>query len=150
MHALMFIFSILLFFVLTPGILLSIPAKGSKYVIAFTHAIVFAAVYHLFCRWYWHSKMAVAAKRSEGFAEGANDDEGAWKKMRDWIDNHAVSNASASDISDLKTMLHAKLDNSEKSKSDIIDWIQSNKKIKPDGDIDRMKNLIDQYRENKE
>jgi len=36
----------LLFFVLTPGILLSIPPGGSKIVVALTHAVVFAIVYH--------------------------------------------------------------------------------------------------------
>ena len=36
----------LLFFVLTPGILLSIPPGGSKMGVAFTHAVVFAIVYH--------------------------------------------------------------------------------------------------------
>ena len=36
----------LLFFVLTPGILLSIPPGGSKMVVALTHALVFAIVYH--------------------------------------------------------------------------------------------------------
>jgi hypothetical protein len=36
----------LLFFVLTPGILLSIPPGGSKMVVALTHAVVFAIVYH--------------------------------------------------------------------------------------------------------
>lgn len=36
----------LLFFVLTPGILLSIPPGGSKMGVALTHAVVFAIVYH--------------------------------------------------------------------------------------------------------
>jgi len=35
-----------LFFVLTPGVLLSLPPKGSKIVVAATHAIVFALVFH--------------------------------------------------------------------------------------------------------
>ena len=47
MYALMFVFTALLFFVLTPGILLSLPPKGSKIVVAATHAIVFAVVYSL-------------------------------------------------------------------------------------------------------
>jgi hypothetical protein len=37
----------LLFFVLTPGILLSLPPGGSKMVVAATHAVVFAIVHKL-------------------------------------------------------------------------------------------------------
>ena len=41
----MFIFTALLFFVLTPGVLLSLPPKGSKLVVAGVHAVVFALVW---------------------------------------------------------------------------------------------------------
>ena len=44
----MFIFSAVLFFLLTPGILLSLPPGGSKMVVAGTHAIVFAVVMTFF------------------------------------------------------------------------------------------------------
>ena len=37
----------LLFFILTPGILLSLPPGGSKMVVAATHAVVFAVVHKL-------------------------------------------------------------------------------------------------------
>jgi hypothetical protein len=37
----------LLFFVLTPGILLSLPPGGSPVVVAATHAVVFAVVHKL-------------------------------------------------------------------------------------------------------
>ena len=43
----MSLFVAALFFVLTPGIVLSLPPKGSKYVVALTHAVVFALVYAL-------------------------------------------------------------------------------------------------------
>jgi hypothetical protein len=43
----MSLFVALLFFVLTPGVLLSLPAGGSKKMVAATHAVVFALVYHL-------------------------------------------------------------------------------------------------------
>ena len=36
-----------LFFALTPGVLLSLPPKGGKLVVAATHAVVFAFVFHL-------------------------------------------------------------------------------------------------------
>jgi len=46
-HLYMSLFVALLFYVLTPGILLSLPAGGSKKMVAATHAVVFALVYHL-------------------------------------------------------------------------------------------------------
>ncbi len=45
MHTLMFIFTALLFFVLSPGILVSLPPKGSKMMVAGVHAIVFALIF---------------------------------------------------------------------------------------------------------
>jgi len=45
-HPLMSLFIAVLFFVLTPGILLSIPAGGSLMQKAAVHAVVFALVYH--------------------------------------------------------------------------------------------------------
>jgi hypothetical protein len=42
----MSLYAALLFFVLTPGILLSLPPGGSPMVVAATHAVVFAAVFH--------------------------------------------------------------------------------------------------------
>ncbi len=47
MHWLMSVFTAALFFVLTPGVLLSLPPGGSKLVVAATHAAVFALVWHL-------------------------------------------------------------------------------------------------------
>jgi hypothetical protein len=41
----MFIFTALLFFVLTPGIVLSLPPKGSKLTVAAVHAVVFALIF---------------------------------------------------------------------------------------------------------
>ena len=45
MHLYMTLFVAVLFFVLTPGILLSLPPNGSKVTVALTHALVFALVY---------------------------------------------------------------------------------------------------------
>jgi len=42
----MFSYVVVLFFILTPGVLLSLPPKGGKYLVAFVHALVFAAVFH--------------------------------------------------------------------------------------------------------
>jgi hypothetical protein len=47
MNAYMGIYLALLFVVLTPGVLLSLPPGGSKLVVAATHGLVFAVVYYL-------------------------------------------------------------------------------------------------------
>jgi len=49
----MSLFTALLFFVLTPGILLSLPKRGSKIMVAATHAVVFALVYHFTHKIVW-------------------------------------------------------------------------------------------------
>ena len=46
-HMCMFLYIALLFFVLTPGVLLSLPAGGSCMMKAGVHAVVFALVYCL-------------------------------------------------------------------------------------------------------
>jgi hypothetical protein len=155
MLALMFIFSILLFFVLTPGILLRLPPKGSKYVVAFTHAIVFSVVYYLFCKWFWHSKMRIAAKKSEGFSEGADvadvptTSDGAWAAMKRWIDARAKSDVTESDLSTLKDNLQQRLRDGV-STDEIIDWIQNRDKLNVDSDKTPMiRKLIDTYKEKK-
>ena len=51
----LFVYAFLLFFVLTPGILLSLPPKGSKIVVALTHAFVFALVWHFTHKLVWRS-----------------------------------------------------------------------------------------------
>ena len=51
-----------LFFVLTPGILVSLPKGGSKRMVAAVHAVVFALVFHLLHTMVW--------KGMEGFNNG--------------------------------------------------------------------------------
>ena len=50
----MFLFNILLFFVLTPGILLTIPSKSSKTTVTLVHAVIFALVLHLTNKLVWN------------------------------------------------------------------------------------------------
>ena len=52
-NPLMFVYIAVLFFVLTPGVLLSLPPKSSKLVVAATHAVVFALVFHLTYKVVW-------------------------------------------------------------------------------------------------
>ena len=47
------LYAAILFFVLVPGVLLSLPPKGSKYVIAAVHALVFGLIYHFTHKLVW-------------------------------------------------------------------------------------------------
>jgi len=42
----MIIFTILLFVLLTPSVLVRLPKKGNKYTVAFVHGLLFAIIYH--------------------------------------------------------------------------------------------------------
>jgi hypothetical protein len=55
------IYIALLFFVLSPGILLSLPPKGSKMMVAATHAIVFALIFHFTGKMVWKMSMSMSA-----------------------------------------------------------------------------------------
>ena len=57
----MAVYAAILFFVLVPGILLRLPAGGSKMVVAATHAAVFGLV------WYLTSKMVWRLSASYGY-----------------------------------------------------------------------------------
>ena len=47
------IFSAILFFLLTPGMLLSLPPKGSKMTVAAVHALVFAIIFYFTSGMIW-------------------------------------------------------------------------------------------------
>jgi len=53
----MFLYTAVLFFILTPGIVLSLPPGASKTVTALTHAVVFAFV------WFFTNQAVFAATR---------------------------------------------------------------------------------------
>ena len=46
MDLLMSLFIVVLFVALTPGVLVTLPTKGSKLTVAIVHGLVFAVVYH--------------------------------------------------------------------------------------------------------
>lgn len=58
MDIIMFLYTAVLFFVLTPGILLSLPPNASKTVVALTHAVVFSFV------WSFTNQAVFSATRS--------------------------------------------------------------------------------------
>ena len=61
------IYSAILFFILTPNILVRLPPKSGKYVVAATHALIFALVFHFTCKMIWMTSMSMGL---HGFREG--------------------------------------------------------------------------------
>ena len=53
MNFVLFIILVLLFVVLTPGVLLTLPPKSGKLVVALTHGLVFAIVWSLVSKPLW-------------------------------------------------------------------------------------------------
>jgi len=50
----MSLYAAILFYLLTPGILLSLPAGGSKVTVALTHAAVFGLVWYITHKYVYH------------------------------------------------------------------------------------------------
>jgi len=69
MSLLMTAYLVALFVVLTPGVLLRIPAGGSKLTVAVVHGLVFALVLHL-TYMFFLSNMVEVVVVSEGFKKG--------------------------------------------------------------------------------
>lgn len=59
MNVLMSVFLAVLFFVMTPGVLLRLPMGGSKLVVAATHAVVFALIYHFTHKLVWRATLSL-------------------------------------------------------------------------------------------
>lgn len=71
-----------LFFVLTPGILVTLPPKSSKLIVAGFHAIVFALVWH-----FTHKMVWKLSSGREGFEEEEEEveEEGYTEKKKEII-----------------------------------------------------------------
>ena len=61
----MLVYVAVLFYVLTPGILVSLPSRGSKMVVAATHAIVFAVVFKLTYKAVWKMTMQASGFQNQ-------------------------------------------------------------------------------------
>ena len=69
-------YAAILFFVLTPSILLRLPPNGGKLTVAGFHAVVFAIVFHFTHKMVWQLSMGMGMpKRREGMEEKKKDEE---------------------------------------------------------------------------
>ena len=66
MSLLVSLYAALLFFLLTPAILVSLPPKGGKFTVAAVHALVFALIFHFTHKIVWRFGVSL-----EGMAAGA-------------------------------------------------------------------------------
>jgi len=66
MSLLVILFSALLFFILSPGILLRLPKNGDKYTVAGVHALVFAVVFGLTHKFVWKLGRRLSLEGMEG------------------------------------------------------------------------------------
>ena len=67
MNLVVSLYAALLFVLLTPGILLTLPKGGNKMTVALVHGLVFALVWHLTHKMVWRVSMGM-----EGFATHNN------------------------------------------------------------------------------
>jgi hypothetical protein len=71
-----FVILAVLFFLLTPNILLRLPKNGSKFVVAGVHAIVFAVLYYVICILLKRFSVLRDGFRDKECKEGTEDDNG--------------------------------------------------------------------------
>jgi hypothetical protein len=71
MNLIVAIYSAILFFILSPGVLLRLPSNGSKLTVAGVHAVVFALVLYFTAGfvWRWSFLLSTPIRRKEGFDE---------------------------------------------------------------------------------
>ena len=59
-------YSAIIFFILSPGVLLRLPPNGSKMTVAAVHAVVFAVVLYFTSGFVWRLSMSIPGLRREG------------------------------------------------------------------------------------
>ena len=78
-HPMMSLFVVILFFMLTPGVLFSFPKNGSLLMKAMMHAVLFALIYHLTHKMVWDMFYGV---------EGFRETRGHCRPGRKWNEKH--------------------------------------------------------------
>jgi hypothetical protein len=74
------VYAAILFFVLTPSVLLRLPTNGSKLTVAAVHALVFAIVFHFTHKLVWQLSMGMGMPshvRKEGMEDSTDGSMGS-------------------------------------------------------------------------
>lgn len=66
------VYTAILFFVLTPNIVLRLPPKGKPIMVAAVHAVIFALIYHFTHMMVWKMSTNMGGFSRDGFSEGVN------------------------------------------------------------------------------
>jgi hypothetical protein len=77
------VYAAILFFVLTPAVLVRLPPKGSKFTVAAVHAVIFALIFHFTHKLVWQLSMGMGMPRpvrKEGMEEGPNGEQAPVKE----------------------------------------------------------------------
>jgi hypothetical protein len=70
-------YAAVLFFLLTPAVLVRLPPKGGKFTVAAVHALVFALIFHFTHKMVWQMSMGMSMPmKKEAFQEGVDPKEG--------------------------------------------------------------------------
>ncbi len=75
MNLIVALFSAVLFFILTPGILVRLPKNGSKYTVAMVHSLVFMVVFWLLHRFVMKFSMSLNKRTSESMTDKKKKEE---------------------------------------------------------------------------
>jgi hypothetical protein len=80
------VYAAILFFVLTPAVLVRLPPKGGKFTVAAVHAVVFALIFHFTHKLVWQLSMGMGMPRpvrKEGMEEKEKEEkEGLEEKKK--------------------------------------------------------------------
>lgn len=68
-------YAAILFFLLSPGVLLRLPPKGSKFVVLATHAVIFAIILGLTGKIVWKFSMGMRLEGMDGMVEEKKKEE---------------------------------------------------------------------------
>jgi hypothetical protein len=68
-------YAAILFFLLSPGVLLRLPPKGSKFVVLATHAVIFAIILGLTGKMVWKFSMGIRLEGMDGMEEKKKEEE---------------------------------------------------------------------------
>lgn len=69
------VYAAILFFVLTPAVLVRLPPKGGKFTVAAVHAVVFAVIFHFTHKLVWQLSMGLGLPSAVHKKEGMDGEE---------------------------------------------------------------------------
>jgi len=71
------LYAAILFFILSPNVLLRLPPNGSKFTVAFVHALVFGVLLYFTAGFVWRMSMTLSmpSMKKEGFEENEEEKE---------------------------------------------------------------------------